>query len=125
MLTCWVAITDDVEGSLRVIPKLHRRGVLKHSNPAESELSSSVTIPGLREDDVVRVPLRTGDIAVFWSLTPHAVVANPHVHAYSLQFAVDGTKILHTANNVADHGLQWLVLKDGAGVSKTAENARM
>ena len=88
-------------------------------------MSSSVTIPGLREDDAVRVPLRTGDVAVFWSLTPHAVVTSPDVHAYSMQFAVDGTKILHTANNVGDHHLQWLVLKDGAGVPKIADNARI
>ena len=116
MLTCWAAITDDLEGSLRVIPKLHRRGVLKHASNggADGKLSSNVTIPGLREDDAVSVPLQSGDVAVFWSLTPYAVVAKTGVQAYSMQFAIDGTLVLQVANGVAEDLPQRLVLKDGA-----------
>lgn len=124
MLTCWAAITDDLEGSLRVIPKLHRRGVMQHSDRADGESNDSITIPGLRENDAVSVQLRAGDVAVFWSLTPCAVIPHANVQAYCLHFAVDGTEILKTANGVGEQRLQWLVLKDGVEVS-TNSDARL
>jgi ectoine hydroxylase-related dioxygenase (phytanoyl-CoA dioxygenase family) len=92
VLTCWVALSDAPEaaGCPRVIPKLHRRGPMEHKWDHEH---NGLTIPGLREDDAVALPLQAGDIALFWSLTPHA--SGPNLtdgvrKGYIVQFAADG-----------------------------------
>ena len=83
MLTCWVALEDS--DGLSVIPKLHRRGPMEHKWSSES---NSLTIPGLRKDDAIALPLRAGDVAVFWSVTPTSVGGGAG-KAYSMQYAVD------------------------------------
>ena len=53
----------------------------------------SRTIPGIRDDDAVCVPVKAGDIACFWSLTPHMTGPNETDDvrkADIVQFAPDG-----------------------------------
>lgn len=123
-LTCWVALTDAglETGCPWVVPRLHRRGTLKHE----------MTELGWRCFDAppsepVPVPVRAGGVVVFSSLTPHKTGPNrsaEHVRkAYIVQFAPDGAQAVtqqdgqavRTPCNAADR--QYPVLVDGRPVS--------
>ena len=67
ILTCWVALSDATpeNGCLSVIPKLHRRGPLEHRWSAEH---NGLTVPGLRDDGAVALPLAAGDVR---KISPH------------------------------------------------------
>ena len=70
-LTAWVALTDagTSNGCPRAVPRVWKRGVLVHHWNDEHE---GLEVTDLRTDDAVDIPLRAGDIALFWSLTPHS-----------------------------------------------------
>ena len=132
-LTCWVALsdTDEENGCPQFIPELHRRGPLDHDF---DEANSGWTIPGIRDDDAVCVPLKAGSMACFWSLTPHLTGANNSRDtrkAYIVQFAPDGWNIQiwdkrgaggrgvalgNTGPSPVDEARQYHVLRDGEGV---------
>jgi hypothetical protein len=66
------------------------RGPMEHQWDHERH---GLTIPGLRDDDAVALPLRAGDIALFWSITPHSTQANRTTDVrkgYIVQLAPDG-----------------------------------
>ncbi len=88
-LTCWIALDDATpdNGCLRVLPRLHRRGTLRHrATPLGFECF------GDPEREVV-VPARAGSIVVLSSLTPHRTGRNrtdaPR-RAYIVQYAPEG-----------------------------------
>jgi len=91
-LTCWIALTDATleNGCPWVMPRVHRRGTLKHW----------LTDLGWQclPDDVagaVAAPVRAGGIVVFSSLTPHRTgpnVSRSVRKAYIVQFAPDGAQ---------------------------------
>ena len=60
---------DTSNGCPRVVPRVWKRGVLVHHWNDEHE---GLEVSDLRTDDAVDIPLRAGDIALFWSLTPHS-----------------------------------------------------
>ena len=74
-LTCWTALhaVTRESGSPWFIPQLHKRGPVDHDF---DEANHGWTIPGLRVDDAVCVPLAAGSTAVFWSHTPHSTGPN-------------------------------------------------
>ena len=74
-LTCWTALNDVTRktGCPWFLPAVHKLGPLAHDF---DEANRGWTIPGLRADDAVCVPLRAGSMAVFWSHTPHMTGPN-------------------------------------------------
>jgi len=91
-LTCWVALNDATEenGCPWFVPGLFRRGPLLHEF---DQSNGGWTISGLRSDDAACVPVKTGSVALFWSLTPHMTGANNTDSvrkAYICQYAPDG-----------------------------------
>jgi len=125
-LTCWIALTDATldNGCPWVIPGGHLRGTLKHR--------ASETGYVCREDDGVEataVPVRTGGIVVFSSLTPHRTGPNL-THdvrkTYILQYALDGARVAPgtpPSPMVRPGALcdapdrQYLILRDGTRVA--------
>ena len=88
-LTCWIPLTDTDEsnGCPWVIPKLHKKGTLKHNI---TELGYKIDLDAA---DATAVPAKAGDIVVFSSLTPHCTGPNttPDTRkSYILQYAPDG-----------------------------------
>lgn len=93
-LTCWVALDDATveSGCPWFVPGLFRRGPLLHE-PAGG--GGGLSISGLQSEDAVPVPLQSGSVALFWSLTPHRISANTTDRAclaYVCQHAPDGTE---------------------------------
>jgi phytanoyl-CoA hydroxylase len=88
-LTCWVAITDATldNGCVWVLPGVHREGTLAHrATPIGFQCAED-------PEGAVPVPIRSGSIVVFSSLTPHATgrnVTGDVRKAYIVQFAPDG-----------------------------------
>ncbi len=93
-LTCWVALTDATvdNGCIWVMPGVHRGGTLAHrSSPLGEECWGDWS-------SAVAVPVCTGSIVVFSSLTPHATRRNTTAgvrRAYIVQYAPDGAELLH------------------------------
>ena len=134
-LTCWVALNDATEenGCPWFIPGLFRRGPLPHEF---DEVNKGWAIRGLRTEDAVCVPVKSGSVAVFWSLTPHMTGANNTLgvrKSYVCQYAPDGynNRIWDKAANSGRGGIvkapadgkieldenkNFLILKEGKGV---------
>ncbi len=92
-VTCWIAITDATldNGCVAVMPGVHREGTLAHRHTDIGEECWGDW------DAAVAVPVRSGSVIVFTSLTPHATFTNrtPHVRkAYIVQYAPDGAEAL-------------------------------
>ena len=118
-LTCWLALTDTDEsnGCPWVVPKLHRLGTLKHET---TDLGFEIP---LNDKDAIPLPLKSGSIAVFSSLTPHRTgpnTSNGVRKSYILQYAPDGAKrkISNSLSEpVNDESRQFYVVKDGFTLS--------
>ena len=118
-LTCWLALsdTDESNGCPWVIPGLHRLGTLKHET---TELGFEIPLDG---SESVPLPLKSGSIAVFSSLTPHRTGPNTSEgvrKSYILQYAPEGAqrKISGTLSEpVNDESRQFYVVKDGEVLS--------
>ena len=118
-LTCWLALTDTDEsnGCPWVVPKLHRLGTLKHET---TDLGFEIP---LNDKDAIPLPLKSGSIAVFSSLTPHRTGPNTSKgvrKSYILQYAPDGAKrkISNSLSEpVNDESRQFYVVKDGFTLS--------
>jgi hypothetical protein len=123
-LTCWIAITDATpeNGCIAVMPGAHRDGTLAHrSTPFGEECWGDW-------DTAVEVPVRSGSMVVFGSLTPHATKRNTTTDvrkAYILQYAPDGAVILHGDPNegppthtelLGDDDRRFWVVRDGERV---------
>ena len=118
-LTCWLALsdTDESNGCPWVMPGLHRLGTLKHET---TELGFEIPLDG---SESVALPLKSGSIAVFSSLTPHRTGPNTSEgvrKSYILQYAPEGAqrKISGTLSEpVNDESRQFYVVKDGEVLS--------
>ena len=114
-LTCWLALNDTNEsnGCPWVMPELHRLGTLKHDT---TDLGFEIP---LNSKDAVPLPLKSGSIAVFSSLTPHMTGPNTSKgirKTYILQYAPDGAKrkiSKSLTEPVDDESRQFYVVKDG------------
>ena len=114
-LTCWLALndTDESNGCPWVLPKLHRLGTLKHET---TDLGFEIP---LNDKDAIPLPLKSGSIAVFSSLTPHRTGPNTSQgvrKSYILQYAPDGAKrkiSKSLSEPVNDESRQFYVVKDG------------
>ena len=118
-LTCWLALsdTDESNGCPWVMPGLHRLGTLKHKT---TELGFEIPLDG---SESVSLPLKSGSIAVFSSLTPHRTGPNTSEgvrKSYILQYAPEGAqrKISGTLSEPGnDESRQFYVVKDGEVLS--------
>ena len=114
-LTCWLALndTDEKNGCPWVMPELHKLGTLKHET---TELGFEIP---LNSDKAIPLPLKSGSIAVFSSLTPHRTGPNTSEgirKSYILQYAPDGAqrKISGSLSEpVNNKERQFFVVKDG------------
>jgi len=100
-LTLWLAINDATpeNGCISALPGSHRRGLLPHE---ETPLGLACH-PADDPDQGVRVPVRAGSIAVFWSLTAHKSGANVSTgirKAYIIQYAKAGLVSLRTGKPI-------------------------
>lgn len=92
-LTLWLALTDATpeNGCISVLPGSHRQGLVPHT-PSPIGL---VCYPADAPDQGVRVPIRSGSLAVFPSLTMHK--SGPNLSqgprkAYVLQYSQAGLR---------------------------------
>ena len=72
-LTCWCPLddADDTNGTLRLIPGSHRKGLRDHRRlPASNDLAVDVADPG------IALSVRAGSVVVFSSLLLHATGSN-------------------------------------------------
>ena len=76
--TCWVPLMDaTVEaGCMEVLPRCHRRGVLRHYRANLLAPSLTVHPDHLPEVEPVAVPAGVGDIVLLTNLTPHRSTDN-------------------------------------------------
>ena len=92
-LTCWVALTDATleNGCPWIAPGLHLNGTLAHE-------ATHLGFQCARElEGAVAAPVKSGDIVVFSSLTPHRTGPNltsETRRSYILQYAPDGVVAL-------------------------------
>ena len=118
-LTCWLALsdTDESNGCPWVMPGLHKLGTLKHET---TELGFKILLDA---KESVPLPLKSGSIAVFSSLTPHRTGPNASKgvrKSYILQYAPEGAqrKISGSLSEpVNDESRQFYVVKDGQALS--------
>ena len=95
------------------MPELHKLGTLKHET---TELGFEIP---LNSDKAIPLPLKSGSIAVFSSLTPHRTGPNTSEgirKSYILQYAPDGAqrKISGSLSEpVNNKERQFFVVKDG------------
>jgi phytanoyl-CoA hydroxylase len=100
-LTLWLAISDATpeNGCISALPGSHMRGLLPHVQTPLGLVCHSSDDP----DQGVRVPVRAGSIAVFWSLTAHKSGTNRSTDtrkAYIVQYAKAGLKSLKTGQTI-------------------------
>lgn len=96
-LTLWLAINDATpeNGCISVIPGSHKQGVLPHEQTSIGLACHSLDDP----DQGVKVPVKAGGMAVFYSLTMHKSGVNRSKgtrKAYVIQYSVAGLKDAHT-----------------------------
>lgn len=92
-LTLWLAVSDSTEdmGCISVLPGSHRDGLRPH-------VSSDIGLVGHSNDDPdqgLKVPVKSGDLICFWSLTMHKSGPNvsPHMRkAFVIQYAPVGLR---------------------------------
>jgi ectoine hydroxylase-related dioxygenase (phytanoyl-CoA dioxygenase family) len=100
-LTIWLAINDATpeNGCISALPGSHLRGLVAHEQTPLGLACHSGNDP----DQGIRVPIRAGSAAVFWSLTMHKSGANVSADvrkAYIIQYSKAGLKSLRTGNLV-------------------------
>ncbi len=94
-LTCWIALSDATvdNGCPWVVPGLHKMGTLHH------ELTETGFVCLDDPPGALPIPVSTGDIVVFSSLTPHCTGPNrtgDTRKAYIVQYAAEGAEVLVT-----------------------------
>jgi len=94
-LTCWIALSDATvdNGCPWVVPGLHKMGTLHH------ELTETGFVCLDDPPGALPIPVATGDIVVFSSLTPHCTGPNrtgDTRKAYIVQYAAEGAEVLVT-----------------------------
>jgi ectoine hydroxylase-related dioxygenase (phytanoyl-CoA dioxygenase family) len=92
-LTCWIALSDANEenGCPWVVPGVHKLGTLHH------DLTEMGLVCLDHPTDAVPVPVRSGDMVVFSSLTPHCTGPNRTGEvrkSYIVQYAPDGAEVI-------------------------------
>ena len=97
-LTCWVAISDATleNGCPQVVPEYHKRGTIEHHM---TELGWKCFEEPERK---VTVEAKSGDIVVFFSLTPHLTGPNLTTglrKSYIAQYAPDGARLRESAED--------------------------
>ena len=122
-LTCWIALSDATvdNGCPWVVPGLHKMGTLRHE-PTEVGL---VCLE--HPSDALPVPVASGSIVVFSSLTPHCTGPNrtgDTRKAYIVQYAAEGAEVLLTDGQTETERIradapdrQFPVLADGLPVA--------
>jgi phytanoyl-CoA hydroxylase len=102
-VTLWLAVSDATaeNGCISVLPGSHKRGLVPHEKTA-----IGLSCYGNHEPDQgVRVPLRAGSIACFWSLMFHKSGPNRSEavrKAYVIQYSKAGLRNLRTGEFIAD-----------------------
>jgi ectoine hydroxylase-related dioxygenase (phytanoyl-CoA dioxygenase family) len=96
-LTLWLAIGDATEenGCISVLPGSHRRGFVEHRKSPIGLVCHDSDDP----DQGITVPLKSGSIAAFWSLTMHKSGPNRSRgirKAYVIQFIPVGMRVMET-----------------------------
>jgi phytanoyl-CoA hydroxylase len=94
-LTCWIALSDANEdnGCPWVVPGIHRMGTLHH------DLTDIGLVCLDNPSGAVPVPVHSGDMVVFSSLTPHCTGPNDTTavrKSYIVQYAPDGAEVIVT-----------------------------
>ena len=102
-LTLWLAVNDATpeNGCISVLPESHKRGLVPHEKTpiGLSCYSNEEPIQG------VRVPLRAGSIACFWSLVMHKSGPNSSQRirkGYVIQYSVANLKNLRSGEILTD-----------------------
>jgi Protein involved in biosynthesis of mitomycin antibiotics/polyketide fumonisin len=102
-LTLWLAVNDATpeNGCISVLPGSHKRGLVPHEKtPIGLTCYSNEQL-----DQGVRVPLRAGSIACFWSLMMHKSGPNrsPGIRkGYVIQYSKSNLKNMRTAEILTD-----------------------
>jgi phytanoyl-CoA hydroxylase len=96
-LTLWLALNDATpeNGCISVLPGSHKKGLLPHTNSAIGLVCHAADDP----DQGVEVPVTSGSVAVFWSLTAHKSGVNRSRgsrKAYVIQYSPAGLKNAQT-----------------------------
>jgi len=94
-LTCWIALSEATQdnGCPWVVPGLHRMGTLRH------DLTETGLVCLDDPAQAIPVPVHSGDVVVFSSLTPHCTGPNRTGavrKSYIVQFAPDGAEVIVT-----------------------------
>jgi ectoine hydroxylase-related dioxygenase (phytanoyl-CoA dioxygenase family) len=100
-LTLWLALNDATpeNGCISVLPGSHKRGLLAHERSPIGLVCHASDDP----DQGVRVPVKGGSMAVFWSLTAHKSGVNRSKgsrKAYIIQYSKAGLKNLRTGETL-------------------------
>ena len=98
-LTLWLAIGDATEenGCISVLPGSHRGGFVEHRQSPIGLVCHDSDDP----DQGITVPLKSGSIAAFWSLTMHKSGPNRSKgirKAYVIQFMPVGMRVMETGD---------------------------
>lgn len=100
-LTLWLALNDATpeNGCISALPGSYKRGLLPHLHTPLGLACHSAEDP----DQGVRVPVKAGSIAVFWSLTCHK--SGPNLSsgvrkAYIIQYSQAGLKNATTGEEI-------------------------
>ena len=100
-LTLWLALNDATpeNGCISALPGSYKRGLLPHLHTPLGLACHSAEDP----DQGVRVPVKAGSIAVFWSLTCHK--SGPNLSsgvrkAYIIQYSQAGLKNAATGEEI-------------------------
>ena len=101
-LTLWLALNDATpeNGCISVLPGSWKRGLVPHKPSPLGLVCHDADDP----DQGVRVPVPSGSMAVFWSLTMHKSgpnVSNGPRKAYVIQYAPAGLRIAATGEAIA------------------------
>lgn len=100
-LTLWLALNDATpeNGCISVLPGSHAGGLTEHRPSPLGLVCHEAHAP----DQGVRVPVRAGSLAVFWSLTMHKSgpnVSNSPRKAYVIQYARAGLRYAQSGEPV-------------------------
>ena len=92
-LTLWLALNDATEenGCISVLPRSHKQGVVEHRSSPIGHICYDNDAP----DQGIKVPMKAGSMAVFWSRTFHK--SGPNVSdgsrkAYVIQYSHAGLR---------------------------------
>lgn len=117
-LTVWIPLTDaSVEnGCIWALPGSHRNGLAPHIQTEIGLECHSLSDP----DQGVPVPVKAGDVAVFWSLTMHKSGVNTSAEmrkSYIVQYSAAGLRNAETGGLI-EHVVP--VARSGRSVNKPA-----